>query len=451
MKEEQLDALLKEFVNIYNKMIDISLDAFLEPSLWFMPAETNTSKREAAHYFLLAAALNETEITGNARSARILLDDFHDVFGQRLYKITDPKELEIEVQKCESTFEFFDRMGPRKDEIPKIVASINFFVQDRCQGNLVEYAKQMVAKGKSPTDLFQELCEIPTVTGRHRGKFWIYLRWMTRKTPDLGLFNFNPKDLIVPLTNPTLQVLMARELVGKPPENFQATIKDNKEFWKESRTIENLQKSLNDYARLIFPHDPAMVDYPFFILGKWLTGFNLSQDCLTETLKFLIDKYHKIGTWPVRYLVERRHLNRYSCDFNIGAQSQLEIPVAEQLMQKGIKFEYEPLQFFWTKEHGIVSIPPPYTPDFLLSLTYKDKKVLLEPHGVWEDLKDYLGKLQVFRKNFGQYFYLILVVPENFAESILKMDPNSQACDQMWTIKEFSRKIQELQLLCRVF
>jgi hypothetical protein len=65
----------------------------------------------------------------------------------------------------------------------------------------------------------------------------------------------------------------------------------------------------------------------------------------------LIDKYYKIGTWPVRYLVERQQLNKYACDFNIGAQSQLELPVADFLIRNDMKFEFEPLQFWWAKEH----------------------------------------------------------------------------------------------------
>jgi hypothetical protein len=66
--------------------------------------------------------------------------------------------------------------------------------------------------------------------------------------------------------------------------------------------------------------------------------------------------------------------------------------------------------------------------------------VLLEPHGVWDDLKDYVGNLHVFRKNYGQFFHLVLIVPEDFVGFIQNADPKREAYDQMWTINEFPKK-----------
>jgi hypothetical protein len=158
--DAHLDFLIKEFVNVYGKMADIGLDVFLEPPLWFMPIESNAAKKEAAKYFLLAVSLFDSEVTGNSRNVRILLDDFHDVFGPGLYNIKDPKTLEIETQKCENSFRFFDQMGPRKNEVPKIIADVNTFVQEKAQGDLIEHVKQMILAGKRPTELFEELCNL---------------------------------------------------------------------------------------------------------------------------------------------------------------------------------------------------------------------------------------------------------------------------------------------------
>jgi hypothetical protein len=449
--DAQLDLLIKEFVNVYGKMTDIELDLFVEPTLWFMPVESNAAKKEAAHYFLLAAALCDTEVTGNSRNVRVLLDDFHDIFGPKLYNIKDPKVLEVEVQKCESSFRFFDQMGPRKSEISKIVSDVNTYVQEKAQGDLIEHTKQMIIGGKKPVDLFEELRAIHVNDKQHVGKFWIYLRWMVRKYPDLGLFDFKLQDLTVPLTTPTLRFVAARELIGgKLAQTFMSK-EEAAKLWADTQATGNIQKALNSYAHSLFPGDPAKVDFPLFLLGRWLTGFNLDRKFLEKTLHFLLDKYRKIGTWPVRYLVERRHFNKFSCDFNIGAQSQLELPVADFLLKNDIRFEFEPLQFWWAKEHGIVAITPPYTPDFLLSLKYKEKKVLLEPHGVWDELKDYLGKLHAFRKNYGEFFYLILIVPENFVPSIRKADSQQEAYDRLWTIGEFPKKMQEFRESCSTY
>jgi len=65
------------------------------------------------------------------------------------------------------------------------------------------------------------------------------------------------------------------------------------------------------------------------------------------------------------------------------------------------------------RERGIVVILP-YTFVFLLSLNYRYKKVLIEPDSIWVDLEDYLDKIQVFQKNYGEFFYHILIIPKNF-------------------------------------
>ncbi len=121
------------------------------------------------------------------------------------------------------------------------------------------------------------------------------------------------------------------------------------------------------------------------------------------------------------------------------------------MIRNNVRFEFEPLQFWWAKEHGIVAITPPYTPDFLLSLKFSNKKVLMEPHGVWDDLKEYLGKLHVFRKNYGEFFYLILIVPENFVTFIQNADPKQEAYDQLWTISEFPRRMHDFRASCQTY
>ncbi len=284
--DAHLDFLIKEFVNVYSKMTDIGLDVFLEPPLWFMPIESNAAKKEAAKYFLLAVSLFDSEVTGNSRNVRILLDDFHDVFGPGLYNIKDPKTLEVETQKCENSFQFFDQMGPRKNEIPKIICEVNTFVQEKAQGDLVEHVKKMILAGKTPTDLFEELCEIYKTDKRHRGKFWIYILWMVRKHPDLGLFDFNPKDLMVPLTNPTLRVVAARELIDNKLAQTLKSKEETTKLWEKPETMETIQKALNKYAQSLSPEDPAKVDFPFFLLGKWLNGFDLNKEFLERTLTF---------------------------------------------------------------------------------------------------------------------------------------------------------------------
>jgi hypothetical protein len=445
-----LDPLIKEFVSIYGKMSDVGLDVFMEPILWFMPIESNLAKKEAAHYFLLAASLSDTEVTGNSRNVRVLLDDLHDIFGQTLYSVQDEGRLESRVDYCESSLKLFDQLGTRKDEIPKIIVSVNKFVEEKAVGDLVEHAKQLVRAGKKQADLVEEFRSIHRMGKLFEGKSWIYLRWMVRNKPDLGIMPFNPVDLQVPLTTPLLRVVAALELLNDGGELAEALISRDKTrtWWENAKGIEVAKKALNDYSRSLFPEDPAKVDFPFFVLGRWLSGFDLTNTFLEKSVHFLIDKYLKFRTWPVRYLVGRTSLNRFSCSDKIGAKSTLEVPTAEFLLKNNIRFEFEPMQFWYSQEHGVIALPPPYTPDFLLGLKYHGKRVLVEPHGIWEDFEAFMGKLHLFRKNYAEFFYLILVVPRGFEKLALDKDQKQPAFDQLWTIEDFETNMISFGAVC---
>ena len=49
-----LKDLIVRFVQTYGNIVDLEPDENLDPKLWFMPLKTYETKREAAHYFLLA-------------------------------------------------------------------------------------------------------------------------------------------------------------------------------------------------------------------------------------------------------------------------------------------------------------------------------------------------------------------------------------------------------------
>lgn len=86
-----LKDLIVRFVQTYSAVNDIELDLHLNPKLSFMPLNSYLAKREAAHYFLLAA------LTGNPRNIRLLLNHLSTAFEGKLYTIKNPLEF-----KCES-------------------------------------------------------------------------------------------------------------------------------------------------------------------------------------------------------------------------------------------------------------------------------------------------------------------------------------------------------------
>src|SRR5450759_2401663 len=77
--------LIISFVQTYSNVPDLELDLYLNPKPWFMPLNNNEAKKEAAHYFLHAAALSDYMLTGNPRNVRILLNHLYMALGSKLH------------------------------------------------------------------------------------------------------------------------------------------------------------------------------------------------------------------------------------------------------------------------------------------------------------------------------------------------------------------------------
>jgi hypothetical protein len=152
-----LKDLIVRFVQTYSSMPDLELDLYLNPKPWFMPLNSNESKREAAHYFLLAAALSDYMLTGNPRNMRIFLDHLYTALGPKLYTTKNPQEFTREIGKFEKQIEKFDHLGQAKAEIPEVICSVNRFVENKAHGNLIDYTAKLSQKGRKPADFIKEL------------------------------------------------------------------------------------------------------------------------------------------------------------------------------------------------------------------------------------------------------------------------------------------------------
>jgi len=435
---ESFEQLLVNFVNMYANVPDLHLNPRLYPKLWFMPMDTDEAKREAAHYFLLAVSLTETKVVGNTRNVRVILNHLHRALGECLYRIEDPSRFEEEVKNCESKCRLFGQFGQQKDEIPRVLASVNKFVNDNAEGDLIKYSQDMASLGKKPEDMVEELGKTGArLGGRHKGKAWLYMRLMVGDRPDLRLFkSFSPRDLLIPLTAATLRVAIALGLADKSI----AEVLYSDKFWKDYRLIRNIQAKVTEYAKGLFPDDPAKVDFPFFVLGRWLSGLDLNGEVLIRSLKFFDRKYKEVGKPPIEYLVQ---IQRNAQE--IGASGSLERFVAEGLVKRKIPFEYEPLEF---RLSSIPGEPPTFKPDFILDIKIRGKKVILEPHGNWDNERNVIGfirKLSLFKKNYGEYFVLILIVPnERFYHIRQKIPPEMEAYDRLWSKHDLQREFDRL-------
>jgi hypothetical protein len=436
---DALKGLIVEFVETYSGIVDLELDESQDPKLWFMPLRSYDSKKEAAHYFLQAAALSDYKLTGNPRNIRMLLSHLHETLGNKLFKSKSPEDFKGEIHRFEQKNQLLDKLGDAKAEISEVLCSVNRFVERKANGDLIDYAGKLNRKGLKPKDLAEQLSySVKRMNKQHKSKCWLYLRWMVRKSPDLSLFPFDPKDLMVPLTTPKFRVYAALGLSEDENLPFKLNVKNRPEsWWKNTVEFDADAESMTDFAKSLFPEDPAIIDFPFFILGTWLDYSDLTPVSIEKSMRFFIKKHQEFPKPLIRYLTVIYHYNRIGERIELGAFSALELDIYNFLRGKQAVFDYEFMEFCLPSENATLT----YKPDFLLpQLTCNGRKVLLEPHGIKNNLKEELFKLAKFREHYGDFFCLILIVPDDFVETIAKLDPDRKSYDFLW--KQSNYKIQ---------
>jgi hypothetical protein len=244
----------------------------------------------------------------------------------------------------------------------------------------------------------------------------MYLQWMTRPYPDLGILqHFSIKDLYVPVTSYIRDVAYCLGLCEE----------SNSKEWDVLENRDKARESVTTFAKELFPEDPSKVNYPFYLLGRWIRGKKLSLQLLHDYLHFFEELYNKTHTVPVTYDIVSRNM------------SSFEENVKAELQKTRLMFYFESLRF---NLPGRIT----YLPDFVLpGPKIGGKTVLLEPHGVWSypqvrtfkiggrvmkvqaygadiDRTELLftQKLRLFRETFGRDFYLILLVPARVIDRV---------------------------------
>jgi hypothetical protein len=434
-----LRELITRFVETYSSVPDIELN-LENTKLRFMPLDSYEAKREAAHYFLLSASLSDFGLTGNPRNTSLLLTHLLSALENKLYAIKNPSEFAQEITKFEYNYQKLEHLGRSKAQIPHILCSVNKFVEEKANGDLIDYAAKLSRKGRKPKDFVQQLSyKVKGMNKQHTSKSWLYLRWMVRRSPDLGLFQFDPRDLMVPLTTPKLRVYVALGLSNNENLPLLLNRKNRPEsWWKNTAEFDTDAEWLTSFARSLFPEDPAKIDFPFFMLGTWLEYSDLTLSSLEKSLRFFIQKYRDLVQPLIQYLSVVSHYNRVGeVIAEPGAFSGFERDVFDFLNDKQVIFYYEFMEFRLSKDNPLLT----YKPDFLLpQFTDRGRKVLFEPHGVKANIINVLVKLSIFRRQYGEFFCLVLIVPDDLIQVIDRMDPDHNSCDYLW--RQSTYKIQ---------
>ncbi len=400
MATDETVNLLVEFINKNSNIVDIQWDRRMSPRLLFNPySEKYEERRITAHYFLLVASILDDTVVGYPENARMLLGYLHEAFGSSLFDIKKAHLFEEEIVKSD----FYYDLGPNKKAASEILASVNFFIKNNAEKNLLKYSQKFT----KPKNFIDDMAQyIKALSGPHIDKAWTYMRWMVRPHPDLQIYDhLLPEDLYVPLTKENANVAASLGLIYSASPSL----------WRDEQSAAEARQKITNFAKRLFPEDPAKVDYPFFLLGRWLRQKTLNRHTLKTALDFL-DRMQKITGQSQSYY---QKMSRY--------KSGWEKKTALTLLKMHLAFGYETIGFPLPNNEV-------YTPDFILEKKVNGRKIILEPH--FEMTKKQARKYALFKRTYGHEFILILLLKNDLISlyhqrKILTDD----VCDDVWPIE----------------
>jgi hypothetical protein len=398
LARDELVSLLAKFVDMNSDVVDVQWDRRMSPRLLLNPYSENFYEQKVvAHYFLLVSSVLEDAVVGFSENARMLLIHLHKAFGNRLFEIIKPHLFEEKIRQCK----FYGTLGTYKEMTSQILASVNNFVKVKAEKNLIKYSQKFSKPEYFVEDLAQN---VERMSALYKDKAWVYVRWMVRPHPDLEIFkHFSPEDLYVPLTENNANVAASLGLINSV-RSF---------LWKNDNAAK-ARGRITSFAKRLYPKDPSKVDYPFFLLGRWLKKKPLNKNTLKEALQFF-EHIHGVTGQPHAYY---QSMSRY--------KSGWEKKTAITLSRMKISFGYEPIDFPLPGDN--------YIPDFILDKSVYGRKIVLEPH--YEMTKKQARKYSLFKQIYGHDFFLILLLKNDLIPYYHKRNMlTDDVCDDVWPIE----------------
>lgn len=408
--------LLKDYVEKSSKSVELQWDPKVTTyQLPFDPYDINEKER-CAHYFLQIASIDTAELVSRSENARALMIYIHNALGNDQFKQGQTENFQNIIQEIDD----FCNLGSSKEKIPEVLNQVNIYVNNIEGANLPKYAEKFEEPGEMVEDIGNN---IPSMGGQHIDHAWMYMRWMVRPFPDLNIFtNFSSGDLKIPLTSFVRNVAFCLGFCSTRTAN-----------WNIPQKVEHEREQITRFAQDLFPKDPTLVDYPFYVLGRWIQDQKLSMHMLRTYLQFWQEIYDKIGRAPIAFEIASRY------------ESSFEQEVRAELEKLEFIFSFEPHNFILPERSGV----PRYTPDFILPRCRKKGKiVILEPHGIWTPLEKrsvklggnnfhvwvipkqtspeevrFVNKMRIFRETYKSRYYLVLIVPSSVRERVERTYP----------------------------
>jgi len=248
--DPQTVSKLRKFVEELSDVVDIQFSD--DPSLPKLPVDPRdkSNSTRTAHHMLLVASVDQRALVGVAENARRLLVHCYEKLGENLYLEGNLDSFATVLREFRSPLP----LGKSNHVMPHILASANRFVATTAEGDLVRWARNFNSPSSIVDAIASNIAWMGATPNSTRKKAWMYMRWMVRPYPDLRIWeNLSPKDLFVPVD---INVAKAASLFGIMPRESLKVLD-----WSDVVTITN-------FARTLFPGDPAKIDYPFFLLGR---------------------------------------------------------------------------------------------------------------------------------------------------------------------------------------
>lgn len=245
---------IREFVLQADRLRRADLSFRSDPEL--PPLPLCASGGGLSHYLLLAASIDAGVNSNDIRPFLCALDnalrDSEKSGGLFDITLADAGAVDAVIEREERNRRLLGWQAKR--HVPRILSEANAFVRERAGGDFDAWARGLAQPEKIVEQLARGIFYQGRASGEARKKMWMLMRWLVRPAPDLRLWDhLSPSDLMVPVDRHVARFAVEAGIIAVIPEIGPTAL--------EVRVI-------TDFARKLFPDDPALVDYAFFMWGR---------------------------------------------------------------------------------------------------------------------------------------------------------------------------------------
>lgn len=258
MSDSDLERI-REFVHLYQNI----------PDLQFKDPPVDLHSHQGVTYLLMTASINQQI---SALQVRNLM---HNLFRNPAEKVFNTSfegfSRWFENTKNSQEKKHGKRSGWKMYHLGPQVFTDVLEVSRAC-GDLVEWGRNQQSPEAAVQYLSSKILHFGAGKTSARKKAWMFMRWMVRPHPDLGIWQsttMQPSGLKVPLDVNTGKAFLDLTHRSSLRERFQA-LKNPFEIDDRglmASTATNVER-VTEVARWILPDDPAGVDYAFFTYGR---------------------------------------------------------------------------------------------------------------------------------------------------------------------------------------